>query len=169
MKSFHINLLGQSEPYEMVVEMPVDAARARLEMALVEAESWGQALFQSNRRYTGTLRGNAFDLIALWRNRRFRPTLTGRFEPLDNGTTRIHFEVHPDSVLWIGLLLPGFLFLTAAIAGFFSNVELPWLPILSVVLPLLLAGSGLNLWFARRESSHLLHFFVELYRRERVA
>jgi len=171
MKSFSIDWLGRSGPQHLVVDMPLDDARKRLEMSLVgeDSESWGRAMFETNRRYSGKVHDDAFDLIPLWRNRRFRPTLTGRFEPIDERTTRVFFQIDMDSRVLLPLIIAPCVGLFVLI-GIFLIADEPWRLLPFGVFMLIVPGiaGGINTLFARYESSQLLQFFVGLFDEDRI-
>jgi len=172
MQHFAPGWFGGLERCQFLVEMSADDARKRLEIALFpeDGESWLESAFATDRRYCGFVRPDRFEIKPIWRNRRFQATLRGRFEELDNGQTRVHFELEIDSKVLLPFMLP-IIAIPLIVGLFLGHAMLP--VVLAVGSFLVLALSGvmgtINALFARNESALLLQFFLKLYRDQRAS
>jgi len=170
MRPFSVDFFGRSGPNHLLVDLTPAEVCARLEMSLVpeQSESWGEAIFATNRRYSGKIRGNTFELQPLWRNRRFRPSMSGTFEEAEDAGTRITFQIHMDSKVLLPWILPPLLFIPVAAVILLTNDEpLSFFPVWGIAPVFIALVAGMNSLFARHESKKLLEFFEELFREER--
>jgi hypothetical protein len=159
----------------MVVELTPAEVSDLLEMSLVpeNSESWADAIFATDRPYTGWVRDHKFDIRPIWRNRRFQPTMTGRFDEVEEGRTRIEFQIHMDSKVLIPFIIPLVLLIPIAAVVISASIEDMENPagICVCLAPVFVVGfvAVINALFARNESTALLHFFENMFRRDRIA